>query len=66
MIAERGHVDMDEAFSGLRAFARNNNRGLTEVAEGAGRRHDQHRRRRGTGAADRRRHRATQSGRRRR
>jgi GAF domain-containing protein len=34
MIAERSAVDMDEAFARLRAFARNNNRGLTEVAEG--------------------------------
>jgi GAF domain-containing protein len=34
MIAERAHVDMDDAFARLRAFARNNNRGLTEVAEG--------------------------------
>jgi GAF domain-containing protein len=34
MIAERGGVDMDEAFGRLRSFARNNNRGLTEVAEG--------------------------------
>ncbi len=33
MIAERGRVDMDDAFSRLRAYARNNNRGLTEVAE---------------------------------
>ncbi len=33
MIAERSGVDMDEAFSRLRAFARNNNRGLTEIAE---------------------------------
>lgn len=33
MISERGHVDMDEAFNRLRAYARNNNRGLTEVAE---------------------------------
>jgi GAF domain-containing protein len=33
MIAERANVDMDEAFSRLRAFARNNNRGLTEVAK---------------------------------
>jgi GAF domain-containing protein len=33
MIAERSGVDMDVAFSRLRAFARNNNRGLTEVAE---------------------------------
>ncbi len=33
MIAERMRVDMDGAFSRLRAFARNNNRGLTEVAE---------------------------------
>ena len=34
MIAERAHVDMDDAFARLRAFARNNNRGLTDVAEG--------------------------------
>lgn len=33
MIAERLSVDMDGAFSLLRSFARNNNRGLTEVAE---------------------------------
>jgi GAF domain-containing protein len=33
MIAERTRVDMSEAFSRLRAFARNNNRGLSEVAE---------------------------------
>ncbi len=33
MIAERHNVDMDEAFSCLRAYARNNNRRLTEVAE---------------------------------
>ena len=33
MIAERGHVDMDEAFTRLRSYARSNNRGLTEVAE---------------------------------
>ena len=33
MIAERNNVGMDEAFSRLRAFARNSNRGLTEVAE---------------------------------
>ncbi|MDP2293530.1 MAG: GAF and ANTAR domain-containing protein [Actinomycetota bacterium] len=33
MIAERGRVDMNEAFARLRAFARNNNRGLTEVAQ---------------------------------
>jgi GAF domain-containing protein len=33
MIAERNNVGMDEAFLRLRAFARNNNRGLTEVAE---------------------------------
>jgi GAF domain-containing protein len=33
MIAERAGVDMDDAFSRLRGFARNNNRGLTEVAE---------------------------------
>jgi GAF domain-containing protein len=34
MIAERAGVDMDDAFARLRSFARNNNRGLTEVAEG--------------------------------
>ncbi len=33
IIAERAHVDMDTAFSRLRSFARNNNRGLTDVAE---------------------------------
>lgn len=33
MIAERGRVDMDEAFARLRAFARNHDRGLTEVAQ---------------------------------
>ncbi len=33
MIAERNSIDMDEAFSRLRTYARNNNRGLTEVAE---------------------------------
>ncbi|MEP7112187.1 MAG: GAF and ANTAR domain-containing protein [Ilumatobacteraceae bacterium] len=33
MIAERANVDMDDAFARLRAYARNNNRGLTEVAE---------------------------------
>ena len=33
MIAERGAVDMDDAFARLRAFARSNNRGLTDVAE---------------------------------
>lgn len=33
MLAEHGHVDMDTAFGQLRAFARNNNRRLTEVAE---------------------------------
>ncbi len=33
MIAERGKVDMHDAFTRLRRFARNNNRGLTEVAE---------------------------------
>jgi GAF domain-containing protein len=32
MIAERAHVDMQEAFSRLRIFARSTNRGLTEVA----------------------------------
>jgi GAF domain-containing protein len=32
MIAERAHVDMDAAFNRLRAFARDHNRGLTEVA----------------------------------
>jgi GAF domain-containing protein len=34
MIAERAHVDMDEAFSRLRGFARNTNRRLTLVAFG--------------------------------
>ena len=33
MIAERTSVDMDEAFQRLRKYARDNNRGLTEVAE---------------------------------
>lgn len=33
MIAERRNVDMDEAFSSLRTYAGNNNRGLTEVSE---------------------------------
>ncbi len=33
MIAERGGLDMDDSFAKLRSFARNNNRGLTEVAE---------------------------------
>jgi GAF domain-containing protein len=33
MLAERTGVDMDEAFHRLRKFARDNNRGLTEVAE---------------------------------
>ncbi|MGZ8714852.1 MAG: ANTAR domain-containing protein [Mycobacterium sp.] len=33
MIAERGGLDMDDSFARLRSFARNNNRGLTEVAE---------------------------------
>ena len=33
MIAERNTVDMDEAFTRLRAYARNNNRGLTDVAD---------------------------------
>jgi GAF domain-containing protein len=33
MIAERYNVDMTEAFSRLRAHARNNNRGLTDVAD---------------------------------
>ena len=33
MLAERGGIDMDEAFARLRTFARSNNRGLTEVAE---------------------------------
>ncbi len=32
MIAERKGIDMDEAFSRLRSYARNNNRGLTDVA----------------------------------
>jgi hypothetical protein len=34
MLAERGRFDMDNAFSRLRSFARGNNRGLTEVAQG--------------------------------
>ena len=33
MIAERARLDMDQAFKRLRSYARNNNRGLTEVAE---------------------------------
>ena len=33
MIAEHSRVDMDEAFSRLRAYARNNNLRLTDVAE---------------------------------
>ncbi len=33
MIAERGKTDMDEAFARLRAYARNLNRRLTDVAE---------------------------------
>jgi GAF domain-containing protein len=33
MIAERNHVDMDEAFSRLRAYARNHNLRLTDVAD---------------------------------
>jgi len=33
MLAEHGNVDMDEAFNRLRRFARNHNRGLTEVAQ---------------------------------
>lgn len=33
MLAEHGSIDMDEAFSRLRRFARNHNRRLTEVAE---------------------------------
>jgi GAF domain-containing protein len=33
MISERAHVDMDESFTRLRSYARNNNRRLTEVAE---------------------------------
>jgi transcriptional regulator with GAF, ATPase, and Fis domain len=33
MIAERGRVDMDAAFAMLRTYARNNNCGLTDVAE---------------------------------
>lgn len=32
MLAERYSTDMDQAFSWLRSFARNNNRGLTDVA----------------------------------
>jgi transcriptional regulator with GAF, ATPase, and Fis domain len=34
MIAEHARVDMDQAFNRLRAHARNNNLGLTAVAEG--------------------------------
>ena len=33
MIAERAQLDMNEAFQRLRTYARNNNRGLTAVAE---------------------------------
>lgn len=33
MITERARLDMDAAFQRLRTYARNNNRGLTEVAE---------------------------------
>ena len=33
MIAERARLDMDQAFQRLRSYARNHNRGLTEVAE---------------------------------
>jgi len=33
MIAEHGRVDMEGAFQRLRSYARNNSRGLTEVAE---------------------------------
>ena len=33
MIAERNHIEMDDAFSRLRNYARDNNRRLTEVAE---------------------------------
>ena len=33
MIAERRSIDMDKAFSALRTYARNNNRGLTETCE---------------------------------
>ena len=33
MLAERNTIDMDEAFSSLRTYSRNNNRGLTSVAE---------------------------------
>ena len=33
MLAERGGLEMDEAFARLRSFARSNNRGLTDVAE---------------------------------
>ena len=33
MIAENNNVDMDEAFRRLRTYARDNNRGLTDVAE---------------------------------
>ena len=44
MIAERGQTDMDEAFARLRAYARNHNRRLTEVAEELVKRHPQCRR----------------------
>ena len=33
MIAERRSIEMDNAFSALRTYARNNNRGLTETCE---------------------------------
>ena len=33
MVAERRSIDMDKAFSSLRTYARNNNRGLTETCE---------------------------------
>jgi AmiR/NasT family two-component response regulator len=32
MIAEHGHLDLDEAFALLRSYSRANNRGLTAVA----------------------------------
>ena len=35
MLSERARVDLAEAFSRLRSYARNNNRRLTEVAQAA-------------------------------
>ena len=33
MVAERGHIDMAAAFDRIRAYARNNNRQITNVAQ---------------------------------